>query len=212
LREAALIKSRLPAHNQALRRKSDAGVVELVDGLPTYVPAAGIECERLPGSYGPFVSRASVRAALRELAAQHQLCWRRLQLERRSAGPCFARQLKRCNGVCVDEEAPQVHDHRLASAFAKFAIPPWPLRGAALVREVATHGGRVDVHVIRNWCWLGTARDEGELAALAAAPVPPAFDLDVTRLLLRRHRAGALALIPMAPTADTEGIAAAADY
>jgi DNA polymerase III subunit epsilon len=113
--------------------------------------------------------------------------------------------------VCIDEETPADHDRRLAAALAKFAIPQWPMRGAALVREVAVTSGRVDVHVIRNWCWLGTARDEGELAALAEAPQRPAFDLDVTRLLLRRHRAGALPLIPVMQDGYGERIVAAVD-
>jgi DNA polymerase-3 subunit epsilon len=100
--------------------------------------------------------------------------------------------------VCVGEEPPAVHDARLAAALAPFAIPRWPVAGAALVRECAATDGRVDVHVVRDWCWIGTARDDGELASLAEAPQRPMFDLDVTRLLLRRHRAGALPLIPLA--------------
>ena len=65
------------------------------------------------------------------------------------------------------------------------------------VGEQEADGDRFDVHVIRDWCWLGTARDDGELAALVAAPQRAEFDLDVTRLLLRRHRAGALPLLPL---------------
>ena len=197
LREAELIKARLPAHNRALRRKAEAGVAELVDGLPHFVPAAGINCVRMPGVYGPFASRAAFRSALRQLAAEHRLCWLRLKLERRAAGPCFARQLRRCDGVCVGEESAATHDRRLADALDTFAIPRWPVSGAAFVRERSADGARVDVHVVRDWCWLGTARDDGALAALAEAPQRAGFDLDVTRLLLRRHRAGALPLVPL---------------
>jgi hypothetical protein len=49
--------------------------------------------------------------------------------------------------------------------------------------------------VLDRWCWLGTARDDGELCALLDAPPRPTFDLDVTRLLLRRHAARQLALV-----------------
>ncbi len=73
-------------------------------------------------------------------------------------------------------------------------IPPWPVPGAALLRERSQHGERVDVHVLRDWCWLGTARDEGELARLLEAPPRPRFDIDVTRLLLKRWTKGALPL------------------
>jgi hypothetical protein len=54
-----------------------------------------------------------------------------------------------------------------------------------------------------DWCWLGSARDEGELGRLVEAPPRPAFDLDVTRLLLRRFAAGTLSLQPIA-SADTD--------
>ncbi len=77
------------------------------------------------------------------------------------------------------------------------AIPQWPLGGAAWCANVRRMDERIDVHVVRDWCWLGTARDDGELAALAEAPQRAEFDLDVTRLLLRRYRAGALPLLPL---------------
>lgn len=196
LREATLVKSRMPAHNRVLRRKAEAGIAEWSGGAPTFVPAAGVDPARLTGAFGPFASRASMRAALRQLAAEHRLCPWRLGLERRAAGPCFARQLRRCAGVCIGEETIDAHDARVAAALAPLAIPRWPVDGAALVRECSPDGERVDVHVIRHWCWLGTARDEGELAELAQAPQRSEFDLDVTRLLLRRYRASTLALTP----------------
>ena len=191
-----LIKALMPAHNRALRRKEDAGVLAFRDdGAPQFVPARAIAPSELAGMYGPFGSRDAARAALRERAAEHRLCWRRLALERRPQGPCFARQLRRCGGVCVGEESPQAHDERLHEALAPLRIPPWPGRGPALVRERARTGDRVDVHVFNAWCWLGTARDQGDLDGLLEAPPRPAFDLDVTRLLLRRYAARKLELI-----------------
>ncbi|MGE5170312.1 MAG: exonuclease domain-containing protein [Rudaea sp.] len=201
LREAVLVKSRLPAHNRALRRKQEAGIGERGAGAPRFVPAVGIEPERLSGALGPFGSRASFRAALRQLASAHRLCEVRLGLERRTTGPCFARQLGRCHGVCVGEEPREAHDARLAQALVSLSMPPWPLAGPAYVRERSADGERIDVHVFRDWCWLGTAHDDAGLAAIAEAPPRAQFDCDVTRLLLRRHRAGTLALRPLAAKA-----------
>jgi DNA polymerase-3 subunit epsilon len=197
LREAVLVKSRLPAHNRALRRKHEAGVGECGQGPPRFVPAAGIDLGRLSGALGPFGSRASFRAALRQVASAHRLCEVRLGLERRATGPCFARQLGRCHGVCIGAESDEAHDARLAQALVPLTIPPWPLAGPAYLRECSAGGERIDVHVFRDWCWLGTAHDEAELAAIAEAPPRAQFDGDVTRLLLRRHRAGTLALRPL---------------
>jgi len=197
LREATLVKSLLPAHNRALRKKEEAGVLVLADdGPPRYVPAAAIEPAQLAGAFGPFASKRGAREALRALAGEHALCWRRLGLEKRADGPCFQRQLKRCAGACVGAEDPQIHDQRLADVLARLAIPAWPVAGIALVREPAAAGERTDVHVFLDWCWLGTARDDGELGRLLEAPPQPRFDIDVARMLLKRWGKRALPLVP----------------
>lgn len=196
LREATLVKSLVPAHNRALRRKEEAGVLVLTDGgVPRYFPAAAIDAAELASTYGPFASRRGAREMLRAMAAEHGLCWRRLGLEKRTGGPCFQRQLKRCAGACVGAEAPADHDERLTTALRPFAIPRWPFTGSALISEQNTASTRTDVHLFRNWCWLGTARDEGELAALLDAPPRPQFDIDVARLLLKRWNRRSLALV-----------------
>jgi DNA polymerase-3 subunit epsilon len=186
IRESALVKSLLPAHNHALRRKAESGVLALdaEPGPPQFVPAAAVEPGELPGRYGPFGGRRQAREALRALAAEHALCWKALGLERR-LGPCFARQVRKCAGTCVGEESAAAHHERLRAALAPLAIPAWPFPGAAAIRERAAWSERVDVHVVRDWCWLGTARDDAELQALLDAPPRPQFDADIARLLMR---------------------------
>jgi len=186
LRESVLVKTLLPAHNQALRRKAESGVLELppTAGPPTYVPAATVEPAALAGRFGPFASRRQAREALRSLAAPHSLCWTALGLERR-AGPCFARQLRRCGGVCVGAESPEAHHARLREALARHVIPRWPFRGLAAIREKSLLGDRTDLHVVRDWCWLGTAHDDGELGRMMEAPPRPVFDSDIARVLIR---------------------------
>jgi DNA polymerase-3 subunit epsilon len=198
IREASLVKALLPAHNRALRRKADAGIMQLhLDGTPTFVPAAMLPGDGLASGYGPFASRRAMRDALAAVAHDHALCWTRLGLERRQ-GPCFSRQLRRCHGVCDGAEPVEVHDARLRAALARLAIPRWPFAGAALIREAADDGERVDVHVVRDWSWLGTARDEAELAMLLDAPPRAAFDLDITRLLLRTFAKAPRRFLPVA--------------
>lgn len=184
LREAVLVKQLMPAHNRALRRRLDAGLLRLhEDGTAAFVPVAALADGEPLAGYGPFTSRRAVRETLMALAHEHALCWRRLGLERRPAGPCFGRQVRKCAGWCDGAEAAAEHDARLALALAPHALPPWPWAGPALVREAAA--GRTDVHVLHHWSWLGTARDDGELGRLLEAPPRAQVDLDVTRLLLR---------------------------
>ncbi len=195
LHESVLVKRLFPAHNRALRRKEEAGVLRLTDhGVPEFIVAAAINPALLTGTLGPFTSKRAARESLRELAARHALCWRRLGLERRSGGPCFQRQLKRCAGACVGVEESGVHDARLAAALAPYAVPQWPCAGLAVVREQGLDIDHTDVHVLRDWCWLGTARDEGELAELLGAPPRPQFDIDIARMLHKRWAAGTLHL------------------
>ena len=96
-------------------------------------------------------------------------------------------------------ECGDAHDARLRLALAPLAIPRWPAPGAACLREHDPARERTDVHVLRDWCWLGTARDDGELAELAVAPPQPVFDIDIARMLLKRHHAGRLSrdLVPL---------------
>ena len=180
------MKSLLPAHNHALRRKAESGVLELGDepGPPRFILAAAVDPRELAGRYGPFGGKRQAREALRALAGEHGLCWKALGLERR-LGPCFARQVRKCAGACVGEESAAAHHERLRAALAPHAIPPWPHVGPVAIRESNPLTGKVDVHVARDWCWLGTARDDGELQALVEAPPRARFDADIARLLMR---------------------------
>ena len=100
----------------------------------------------------------------------------------------------------MDEESVDSHEARLVFALQRFAIPPWPHAGPALFRECAAPlSERTEVHMLQDWCWLGTAHDDGELGALLESPPRPQFDIDVTKLLLRRQGAGTLQLIPCSP-------------
>ena len=202
LREAVLVKTELPAHNRALRRKEEAGVLVLdPEGPPRFVRADDIEPVGLAGCYGPFASKRAARETLCALAREHALCWTRLALERRRDGPCFGRQIKRCDGVCVGAETPAVHDARLAAALEPWTIPSWPVEGLAVIREVSPGRERTDLHLVRDWCWLGTARDEGELSRLLEAPPRARFDIDVARLLQKRWAKGRLRLVAVARAA-----------
>jgi len=203
LREAALVKSLLPAHNHALRRKADSGVLALpaLPGPPVFIPAAGVEPAELAGRFGPFASKRHARQALRSAASQHALCWKALGLEHR-LGPCFARQVRRCAGACVGAESAEAHHERLREALAPHVIPRWPFAGLAAIRERSLLGDRTDLHVIRDWCWLGTASDDGELGRLIEAPPRPQVDADIARLLMRTLARGKHQVLPLQPARE----------
>ncbi len=98
----------------------------------------------------------------------------------------------RCKGVCVGKEAESFHRARLEAALSSLHVKTWPHDGAVgLVERLGDE--RTDIHVINNWCYLGTARSEDELHTLLEhAPVRPAFDLDTYKILSRAMLRGEL--------------------
>jgi DNA polymerase-3 subunit epsilon len=211
LREAALVKTELPLHNYRLRRKEAACFLRMPDlrSIPEVALAKDIDwAARGPGAeplYGPFASKAHVRALLEELAAAEGLCWRLLGWEKRG-GPCFARQLKRCRGACVGEETPEVHGLRLATALAPMKLADWPWQGRAVIRERHPEGKLEHAHVIDRWHHVGTASSDDELADLLSSRCEIRFDPDVYKLLvqfLARHPSVFLP-VPMVARSDDE--------
>lgn len=186
LREARLVKERQPLFNRRLRREGRLCTLRLQpadDGLlrPEVVGAAALA--GVPARmYGLFASAAAAREQLRALAAAHGLCLYATGLERRSARPCPARQLRRCAGHCEGAEDAAAHNRRLLSALADFALKAWPWPGPVGVVEEGR--GRREIQVVDNWCWLGTATSKEEAAALLAARPAPVFDRDTYRLLV----------------------------
>jgi DNA polymerase-3 subunit epsilon len=187
LRESQLVKTLLPAYNHRLRRRAEMVALSIAaePEAPDYIRSEVIDPRALENLYGPFASRRQAREALRAIAAEAALCWTALGLERRR-GPCFARQLRKCAGACVHAEAPAAHHARLRDALARYALKPWPYPGAIGVLETSPTGERTELHMLRDWCWLGTARDESELYAMLEAPPRCTFDLDIYRLLVNR--------------------------
>jgi len=187
LRESQLVKALLPAYNHRLRRRTDMVALSVGEapGLPAYLPASAIDPGALDDLYGPFASRRQAREVLRRLAREASLCWTALGLERRD-GPCFARQVRHCAGACVGAETAEAHHARLRQALSPLALERWPYPGTVGVRETSLVGERDEMHVLRDWCWLGTARDDAELGSILEAPPRVEFDLDIYRVLARR--------------------------
>jgi len=190
LRESELVKTRLPAHNVALRRRDNQVIMELDEhARPQLSRALDFDLARLGASYGPFSSRAAARQFLVHLAGEHALCLKTLGLEgRRSAWddgvPCFNRQLSRCQGACVGDEPREAHAARLREALEPQRLPAWPHGGAVALVERNAGRFREDWHVFDRWCWLGTVKTIDAARALAATS-PRVFEADAARLAIR---------------------------
>lgn len=193
IREAQWIKSARPLTNRALRRNDEAVFLEWPD--PAQAPQRrnlldlDWKADLPPGLYGPFSSRARIKALLEELAGDHGLCWHVLGVQRAVPGQaCFARQLRRCRGACEGVETLAEHNGRLMPALEPWRFPPWPLEGPAVIMESHPERSWSAWHVVDRWCHLGVARDAAQLDRLleSADSQPREFDLDVFRLLWKQ--------------------------
>lgn len=188
IEEARLVKKLSPVHNRQLRRASELCAwhwpADQPAAAPLLVSARDLAGNEFHDLYGLFRSRRTAIETLRELATEHELCHVLLGLEKR-AGPCFASQIKRCRGACVGKETPAAHALRLAAAFAKLRVRAWPFPGRIAVRETAVDGERSELHVLDQWCHLGTVRSMAELHELQDSAARPLFELDTYKILNR---------------------------
>ena len=213
LLESQLIKQRQPIHNQKLRRQRELCSWQLrmhADGhlQPILVFAREQDFGKEKRLHGLYSTRRKAEQALHELAQEHQLCLVMLGVEARSHAdkPCFAHQLRRCQGCCVGAEPQALHDARLEAAFAGLHVHSWPYAGAIGLIEPG-RDGKQDVHVINNWCCLGTVQSEQDVwTLLKQSPKRPAFDLDTYKILQRYVMRGLVEIRPLAdPAASSAG-------
>lgn len=188
IEEARLVKKLSPVHNRQLRRASELCAwhwpADRHDEAPELVSARDLTGGEFRDLYGLFRSRRTAIEALREIALEHELCHALLGLEKRK-GPCFAYQIKRCRGACAGVETPREHAARLAAALAVLRVRAWPFPGRIGIRETSTDGERCDMHVLDQWCHLGTVKSEEELRDLQDGSLRPLFDLDTYKILTR---------------------------
>ncbi len=188
IEEARLVKKLSPVHNRQLRRAAELCAwhwpAQDATTPPQLVSARDLTGGEFRDLYGLFRSRRTAIEALRELANEHQLCHSLLGLEKRSS-PCFAHQIKRCRGACAGIETAEAHALRLAAALAKLRVRARPFPGRIGIRETAAGGERCELHVLDQWCHLGTVRNEEELRELQDQAPRPLFDLDTYKILTR---------------------------
>lgn len=190
LLEARLVKDLQPIHNRTLRRQGNLCAWRLKEDdnghtRPFLTFASEHDFGHADRLYGLFSSKRKAESTLRELAESHQLCMVYLGLEGHTqpGKACFGWQLQRCKGVCVGKESESLHRARLEAALSKLHVKTWPYAGPIGLIENSSIG-RTDIHLVNNWCYLGTAQSEESLwQLLEEAPAAPSFDIDSYKIL-----------------------------
>jgi DNA polymerase-3 subunit epsilon len=185
LLESRLVKELTPAFNRALKRVSDLCGFAFTGKDLQLVKGEHINAETFPHLCGVFRSKRAAMGALRDLADEHQLCLRTLGYERTGKGACFRHQIRRCGGVCAGKESVHLHLARAATALAALKTHPWPWRGPIGIIEEDLVREAVEIHVVNNWCLVGSARSEDEIPGLLEGALRARFDLDQYKILAR---------------------------
>jgi hypothetical protein len=78
-----------------------------------------------------------------------------------------------------------LHHARLEAALSSLRIQTWPYGGAVGLIETGAND-KTDIHVVNNWCYLGTAQSEDAVwSLLENSPNHPSFDLDTYKILTK---------------------------
>ncbi|MEN9904495.1 MAG: hypothetical protein RLZZ555_1060 [Pseudomonadota bacterium] len=206
LLEARQIKQQQPLYNQKLRRNKQLCALRLAaDDQPEVAYSRDIDFATTPELYGLYASRHAALEGLRALADEHRLCYGVLGLEKPGAGRgCFRSMLRQCAGACCGRESLAVHQDRLRSALEGLRIACWPYRGAIgllerwpLAADERAPGSdeMLQIHVVSNWCYLGSASSPDEARALGQAAA--GFDADGYKILCRPLLTGQAEIIQL---------------
>ncbi len=190
LLESKLVKEGQPMHNRRLRKPADlcAWTLEEVapgDFRPRLIHGEDPDFGRAGDQFGLFANKRVATNTLRKLAEAHALCPIVLGLEKaaKPGRPCFAHQVGKCRGACVDKETPGQHSARLMAALAKLKLKAWPYPGPIGLVERDEFLGVEEVHLVDGWRYLGTAKSEAEVHELLEQAGTVRFDMDVYTLL-----------------------------
>lgn len=182
LKESEKIKKLMPLYNRMLRYKQKMvlAVKKEVDGIFTIEiqETDQPDLNNLENIMGVFKTKRQARETLVNLAKEHNLCDRFLNLEK-TRGACFNYQLGRCNGICAGKEIPMKYNLRFIEAFLKTRIKSWPYKGPIIIKEVDPLEEKEDQFLIHNWCMV--QKQEGDNKGLEDLE----FDYDIYKILKR---------------------------
>jgi DNA polymerase-3 subunit epsilon len=192
LLESQMIKELQPLHNRASRRKRNMVVARRVETEDGYATAVLEEIDHVEMD-GPapvlamFKSTKQAKEYLLKIARQHRLCHKLLGLER-ARGYCFPYHLHQCQGACMGEESPELHNTRFDAAFVDRRIKAWSFNGGMVIDEKGEDDAG-EVFLIDHWRLVSSFRYSA-LGYVAHLRGTHRFDYDSYKILLRYLRDG----------------------
>lgn len=211
--ESSQVKSLKPLYNSRLRRvrKLFRLITEQHPDGYVYPEIKQVKVDDsdhiVQDHYGLFRSPKQAQNKLQKLADHFFLCHQVLGIEGGHVGdnkPCFRYQLKKCWGVCCQQESYVEHNDRLMKALQGYQQKVWPWPEAVLIEERGQEEGLAQqFHLVNQWIYLKTINDEHELAesgynlvnsgsssgdeirSSQQSQISDGFDLDIYFILVR---------------------------
>lgn len=194
LLESRLIKQLQPLFNKRLRYSRQLCCWHWVGGRLELVHSGEMDFARAADLFGLYRSAHTARDAIEAIADAHGLCLQALGIEKGRPGkPCFRHMIGRCAGACCGREALDTHAQRTLAALEQMRLAVWPYDGPIALKERGH--GQTQLHVIDNWCHLGSAKDR-RAAAKLVRPVKH-YDVDSYKILVRPVLERQLEIIPL---------------
>lgn len=194
LLEASMIKQQQPLFNQKLRRTKQMCSLSIESGRPVVMYSKEIDFATHQNLYGLFASRQAALEKLRDIADEQKLCLGLLGLEKVKSGqPCFRAMINRCAGACCAKESPSEHQQRFIIALNQMRIVCWPYAGA--IGLIERQEDMTQIHVVQNWCYLGSVSDEDQARGLTTQAA--GFDADGYKILCRPLLSGDTEIIEL---------------
>lgn len=164
LHAAMLARVHRPVHEQATWRFAP-------EAAPCLDVVARAQCRG--ESFGLFASERKARNALARVATRRRLCHALVGLDTGACAACA--NGARCGGGGAGRKRELM---RVFDTIRPLRIEAWPFAGPVALRE------RVDLHVVDDWQFLGTARSDNDVRDLLAAR-RDGFDPRVYKVLVR---------------------------
>jgi DNA polymerase-3 subunit epsilon len=189
LLESQLIKEHLPLYNTQLRRRSSQCAIRLLENDEGFdevsiVSGNDVQPNDFQNLYGMFRGERSATDRLVELAEAYTLCPRKIGLEKDKKNEfCFGYHLKKCKGACGGEEEFMEHNLRLRMALSGMRHKVWPFDCVIGIKETNVLTDQEEIHLIDNWCYLGTYKTQEELQEALEGTFEPSFNIDNYRII-----------------------------
>lgn len=198
--ESRLIKDLQPLYNKRLRRQRKLVLARQQLSPEGYVTirfedSSAIEADQIHDILAVYTQRSQAQASLQAIMRDFRLCPKHCGTEK-GAGACFWRQLHKCDGACIGEEAPESYNARVLEAFDRRRMQEWPYSSPVLISdksEEMTSGVVVD-----QWCVVAQVNQEPYCTPVITT-FERAFDLDAYKIIRSylAHKADRLRIQPI---------------